>query len=286
MRVQAKSLLRIAIGVLVVVSSVNCSDSDATGESAVRTGGPIFNAYEISHGPGVDCSTYAFRYPQPERASDRQIQLLIEIDRIEGMVKAPLSVILPTGVISLESILKKVGIASRVVWSDQLPGALFSGDDCLSDEYLNAVMRQFKNVAPLHSEWSIYLVLIEQKQRDFEFSCVIDPTIRSGAVVMLPADPEHPGAILHAIGHEIGHLLNLPHPWDYYGNTRSLMSYPWRWNAWDWNDPSVYFFDDAGRHHILRGPESCVRPSTHDAHCDFMSMPENGHVFGAIMATD
>ena len=107
-------------------------------------------------------------------------------------------------------------------------------------------------------QWHFYLLLGRKTEAERGLSLVIDPKRRTGAVAFV--DPEDEAGTLHAVGHEIGHLLNLPHPWEVYGNTRSLMSYPWRWEDWDWEDPEVFRFDAVGRRHILRAPEVVVRP--------------------------
>lgn len=78
--------------------------------------------------------------------------------------------------------------------------------------------------------------------------------------MLLAPDAENVAAELHTVIHELGHLLNLPHPWEKHGPSRSAMTYPWRWANWNWKDPSVYHFDDFGKHHVLHAPEAFVRP--------------------------
>ena len=70
----------------------------------------------------------------------------------------------------------------------------------------------------------------------------------------------NPRQFVWACIHEMGHQLNLPHPWQAYGDTRSVMSFGWRWDDWSWSDPSIYRFDDFGANHIMFGPEQYVRP--------------------------
>ncbi len=65
-----------------------------------------------------------------------------------------------------------------------------------------------------------------------------------------------------AVLHELGHILDLPHPWELGADTRSVMSYPWRWANWRWDDPAAYRFDAAARRHLLRAPDELVRPGS------------------------
>lgn len=196
----------------------------------------------------------------PELARDRQVDAVVEIDRVKGIPQLPLRVETAGGTVDLAGILREVGITATIVWSDEL------GRDLLGDEMwpgidlLREQMCQHRNVVPPPDAWHLYLLLVPQQAPDVELSMLIDPERRAGAVVQIPATPPHPGAVLHALGHEIGHLLNLPHPWEWGEDTPSLMSYPWRWGGWDWEDPRAYRFDETSRRFILRAPEELVRP--------------------------
>lgn len=252
-----RTLASVALIALAMACSVQIPDVKPENEAL-----PLreFTAYEQSSGASFDSSAVRFAYDQPELVKERQAKVLVEIDRITGMTQLPLAVETREGPVDLAEILGDVGLEIRLVWSDEIPATLLGNEMWPGEETLQTVMNRFQNVQPMTGEWSIYLLLIPRRERDSEYSILIDPTHRKGAVVSMPSSPEHPGEILHTIGHEIGHLLNLPHAWEVYGNTRSLMSYPWRWKNWDWSDPSIYHFDAAGRHHILHGPETRVRP--------------------------
>jgi hypothetical protein len=190
---------------------------------------------------------------------DRSVTAILEIDRADGLPELSLAAPTREGLIDLVSILGEVGISVKTVWSDRLaPGELLD-DPWPGEARLRELMARYRNVQVRDDQWHLYLLLGRKTQAERELSLVIDPEHHTGAVVFV--DPEDAPGTLHAVGHEIGHLLNLPHPWEAYGNTRSLMSYPWRWEDWDWADPRVFRFDAVGRRHILRAPDEEVRPA-------------------------
>jgi len=156
----------------------------------------------------------------------------------------------------LEDVLADVGIDVTCVWDGVIPAAELESRGAEGAYDLMTKYRSRK-VAP--SNWHLYLLLVPGTHSDEEYSGVIGEQ-RWGAWVEV--DPLwSSGEALHAILHEIGHLLNLPHPWDVYGDTPSAMTYPWRWSDWYWNEAHRYYFDEPGRHHVLRAPESEVRPN-------------------------
>lgn len=215
-------------------------------------------AYERSRGPGVLAPGARLGEGLDELDRDRSVTAILEIDRADGLPEMSLTAPTREGPIDLVSILGEVGISVEIVWSDRLaPGELVD-DPWPGEARLRGLMARHRNVQARDDQWHLYLLLGRKTQAERELSLVIDPEHRTGAVVFV--DPEDAAGTLHAVGHEIGHLLNLPHPWDVYGNTRSLMSYPWRWEDWDWADPGVFRFDAVGRRHILRAPEEEVRP--------------------------
>jgi hypothetical protein len=212
----------------------------------------------MSRGQGADVIGVRLHEGVDELERDRSVRAVVEIDRAHDLAELTLTAPTRDGEIDLESILADAGIAIEIVWSDRLgPGELVD-DPWPGVERLRGLMECYRNVGVQKDQWHLYLLLGRKTQPDRELSIVIDPERRTGAVVFV--DPDDAAGALHAVGHEIGHLLNLPHPWDVYGNTRSLMSYPWRWQDWDWADPKVFRFDAVGRRHILRAPEAVVRP--------------------------
>jgi len=221
---------------------------------------PAHRAYERSEEESAQAATARLRYDLPELDHDRRVDAVIEIDSVAGMDRPQLAVETAAGRLTLQDVLAAVGISATVVWDDTIPAGTLVWPP--EEQQLQEVMQRYHSVVggASASSWHCYLLLAPLPEPGMELSLLIDPDTRSGAVVYLPPQQEHPGAVLHAVVHELGHLLNLPHPWEVYGNTRSAMSYPWRWQHWDWTDPRVYHFDNAGRHHILRGPETLVRP--------------------------
>ncbi len=217
-------------------------------------------AYPLSRGPDPDLAGVRLRSDLPESARDRSVEAILEIDRAHDLPE--LALVAPTrdGMISLGSIMAEVGIRLEVVWSDRLSPGELQDDPWPGDDRLRELIARYRSVPAGDDQWHLHLLLGRRSQPGRELSLVIDPELRTGAVVFVDPRPGEAGATLHAIAHEIGHLLNLPHPWDAYGNTRSIMSYSWRWADWDWQDPAVFRFDSVGRRHILRDPEGFVRP--------------------------
>lgn len=233
-----------------------CSDDPPL----LQTGPAEFLAYPRSSGPDPDLAGVRLRDDLPELGEDRRVRAVVEIDRAHDLPVLPLTASTRDGVVDLSSILADIGIGIEVVWSDTLsPGELVD-EPWPAEARLRDLMTHYRSVPADDDRWHFYLLLGKKTQPDRELSMLIDPEARTGAVVFVNPDPDEAGATLHAIGHELGHLLNLPHPWDAYGNTRSLMSYPWRWVDWDWSDPEVFRFDEVGRRFVLRAPEDVVRP--------------------------
>ncbi len=245
------------VGFLVVAGLVaGCSEE----ASQPQTGPPEFLAYSRSSGPDPNLAGVRLHGELPEIEEDRRVRAVLEIDRAHDLPAMPLVASTRDGPVDLGSILGDVGIDVDVVWSDTLlPGEL-ADDPWPGEEHLRDLMARYRDVPAPDDRWHFYLLLGRRTQPDRELSLLIDPEARTGAVVFVDPDPNEAGATLHAIGHEIGHLLNLPHPWEAYGNTRSLMSYPWRWVDWDWGDPAVFRFDEVGRSFVLRTQEEVVRP--------------------------
>jgi hypothetical protein len=215
-------------------------------------------AYEKSRGPGVSVTGAALSGAPDELDRDRSVTATLEIDRANPLPELSFATLTRKGPIDLISILGEVGITLEIVWSDRLaPGELLD-EPWPGEERLRELMARYRNVQVPDDQWHFYILLGKKTQAEQELSLVIDPEHRTGAVVFV--DPEDAAGTLHAVGHEIGHLLNLPHPWEVYGNTRSLMSYPWRWEDWEWDDPEIFRFDAAGRRHVLRSPDRMVRP--------------------------
>jgi len=222
--------------------------------------GPALCAYERSSGPDPDLSGVCLTYDLPELQRDRRVRATLEIDRVRGTPQVALMAPFRDGQVGLREIFSDVGIELEVVWSDEIPGEELAGDLWPGETRLRQVMKRHRDLDVEPGRWHLYLILVATRQRPLELSLLIDPEYRRGAVVQVDPLANHAGENLHAIAHEIGHMLNLPHPWEVYGNTRSIMSYPWRWLDWDWNDPRGYRFDPVARRHILRGPETHVRP--------------------------
>jgi hypothetical protein len=239
--------------------AAGCSPLELELERDFRSGQMTW-AFPRSSGGGDDVSGYQIAYGLPGLAEDRQVTAVLEIDRIVGLARQSLTVETRDGPLRLVDILSRVGIELEVVWSDEVAGEELGHDAWPGEQRLLEIMRRHRNVEVAPPHWHLYLLLTPQREPWLELSYLIDADTRSGAVVSVPAVPQHPGALVHAMAHEIGHMLNLAHPWEEYGNTRSVMSYPSRWSDWSWGDPQGYHFDAVGALHLRRGPEPYVRP--------------------------
>jgi hypothetical protein len=122
-------------------------------------------------------------------------------------------------------------------------------------------MARFRDSHPA-GQWSLYLILLSKHDPGVEGGWIIDPELRSGAVVLVDPLLRGTGESLHAVGHEIGHLLNLGHPWERGEDSPGLMSYPWRWLDWDWADAASYGLDAEALQHIGGAPEHIVKPGS------------------------
>jgi len=245
------------VGFLVVAGLIaGCSEDSPQ----PQPGSQEYPAYLRSSGPDPDLSLVRLRDDLPDLGEDRRVRAVLEIDRARDLPMLSLATSTRDGPVDLAGILADVGIDVEVVWSDTLPRGELVDDPWPGETHLCDLMARYRNVPVDDDRWYFYLLLGRKTQPDRELSLLIDPEARTGAVVFVDPDPEEKAATLHAVGHEIGHLLNLPHPWDVYGNTRSLMSYPWRWIDWDWGDPAVFRIDEAGSRFVLRAPEEAVRP--------------------------
>jgi hypothetical protein len=199
-------------------------------------------------------------YGRPELDSDRRVTAVLEIDWFSGTQRPPLAVKTYEGQLSLEDVFAAVGISMEVRWDDEVPFIELGDRRFPEPQAVRPICERHRNAEVEKDQWHLYLLLGTQTQQGTELSYLINEDQRLGAMVFLNPDPVHPGENLHAIVHELGHLLNLPHPWETYGASRSAMAYPWQWGDWDWNDSSVYRFDPVAQHHILRAPEDAVRP--------------------------
>ena len=207
--------------------------------------------------PSAAVESLRILYDQPTLSSDREaVKARLEVDWLEGTSRRSFHADTEDGVVHLEELLKEVGIELEIVWSDELPGTVAGPDGRFSIDELRTAMARYRN-EERERLWNFYFILGSQSQPPGIMSLMFDP-LRRGAVLFDTAGSQ---SILYSAVHEIGHMLNLPHPWQTYGDTLSVMSYPFRWGeGWSFHDSDVYRFDEVGRRHILRSPERYVKP--------------------------
>ena len=192
-------------------------------------------------------------------ASDRQVDAVLEIDWIEGTPKPEFQAPTRVGVLTVVDIFREVGIDLRVQWSDELPIETMGSDGAFDLDELLATMEAHRDPDEA-DEWRFYVILAPRFAGNGVFTLMFDSEARRGAALF-----DQGGALadqsfaLNTLVHEMGHLLNFPHPFQTYGDTKSVMTYSYRWEERSYDDPGVFRFDEFGTRHTLRGPERYVR---------------------------
>jgi hypothetical protein len=199
--------------------------------------------------------------------SDRKVQAILEIDSVEGTSLPPLQAATSTGVVKIEDVFRELGIELEVVRNGTLPRSVLGADMAFNNNELNTAMKTYMNVAQ-PGKWHFYIVVAPRATIPTS-SFMFDSAGRRGAAILTEYNQElglsdvryaDPRSLVFQVIHEMGHMLNLPHPWQAYGDTKSVMSYPYRWVDWSWDDPQVYHFDEFGQKHIRRAPDMYVMP--------------------------
>lgn len=201
---------------------------------------------------------FRIRYGKEPLTTDRKVKARLEIDWLEGSQMPELKAQTSAGTIRLEDVLNEVGIELEVVRSDKLPASVVGPDGTLNEQEAKNIAALYKN-ARQPDKWHFYLIVVPKAENDIT-SFMFDPQTRSGAALVTGTDAPDQRFFFVSIIHEIGHMLNLPHPFQAYGDTKSVMSYFWRWSDWSWDDPQIYRFDQFGQTHIRRAPDDYVMP--------------------------
>jgi hypothetical protein len=217
---------------------------------------PVVSAPEKAQ-PSTNKIVYA---DQPLQA-DRRVQAILEIDWLVGTPRPELKVSTPEGELGLRSLLAEVGIDLEVAWSDELPRSVMGNDNRFSDEELISVMESNRDAA-LGDKWHFYIVLGGEHSSGPVYDLLFDPELRrGGAVFDLAMNNLQSGEVLFSVIHTMGHMMNLPHPWQAYGDTKSVMTYPFRWGEkFPLSSSDFYRFDSVARRHMARSPAQYVKP--------------------------
>jgi TIR domain len=195
-------------------------------------------------------------YGAPFLTADRSTEAVLEIDVVEGLARPALDVSTSRGTLRLVDVLRDNGINTTVRWGT-IPASAMGADGRFDDDELRAAMARHR-LADTPDTWHFYVVVASAHAVNGVESLMFDDMRRGAAVFVNERDDPRP--ILQEMIHEIGHEMNLPHPFQAYGDTRSVMTYPVRWRNWSYDDPAVYQFDLVGQLHIRRAPEQYVRP--------------------------
>jgi hypothetical protein len=217
--------------------------------------------------PAEAPTTSDVRYGSPLLTSDRKVQAILEIDSVEGTSLPTLEVATGAGTLKVQDIFRKLGVELEIVRNGTIPRSVLGPDGTFNNEELKFVMRTYMDAAR-PGKWHFYIVVAPRATIPTS-SFMFDSAGRRGAAILIEYNHElglsdsryaDPRALVFQVIHEMGHMLNLPHPWQAYGDTKSVMSYPYRWADWSWDDPQVYNFDEFGQQHIRRAPEMYVMP--------------------------
>lgn len=221
----------------------------------------VLSAETVESQSLVEAGPSEIQYGQSPLPSDRHVRARLEIDWLEGTPRPLLQANISDGSVRLEDLLAEVGIELEVIWSNELPKNVMGNDGRFSDDELLSTMEQYRNEEQ-GDIWHFYLIFGGQYLYSSVYSTMFDTKLRRGGVLFdVQSQFDKPRLVLRAAIHEIGHMLNLPHPWQAYGDTLSAMTYPYRWgDKWSFDDPEVYRFDAVAQQHIRRSPERYVRP--------------------------
>ena len=208
-----------------------------------------------------DPGTSGFLYSDDPLTSDRTVGAVLEIDFLEGT--EPSEFVGRTSIgdqVTLAGLLEEVGIIVEVVWDDELPRSVMGSNSMFEVHELVDVMETHLD-AEQQGKWHFYIVYGGAFEAGPMYEIMFDGPQRRGSAVFDSAiQSTESGALLHAMMHTIGHMLNLPHPWQAYGDTESVMTYPYRWNTAFPLPRKFYRFDSVASRHIRRSPEKYVRP--------------------------
>ena len=257
-----------------VPTNVSLNSNVQTTPSATSSPSATSATPDLSPSPAITPSrtltpqdALRIQYGKTLLSIDRKVRARLEIDWVEGTHVPELKAQTSAGVITIEELFKDVGIDLEVVRNDNLPGNVLGPDRRLSLEESRRIAANYRNA--IHPEkWHFYLI-VAARSTVSTTSFMFDTEGRTGAVVLTEsgtdlgvADSKYvdPRFIFFQVVHEVGHMLNLPHPWQAYGDTKSVMTSPHRWSDWSWDDPQVYRFDQFGQTHIRRAPDQYAMP--------------------------
>lgn len=195
----------------------------------------------------------------PDAPDRRSVDASLRIDWVEGFLDPyPMIEAFRVEGLSVVDIFRELGLELRLVPGECVPSSIIDGALPITDEMLMEALRRLPATKP-EDPWRLYGIAGGTLTRPGVDSMMFDIEARGGFWVggKTGVDPRQ---FVWACVHEAGHQLNLPHPWQAYGDTRSVMSMFYRWPDWAWDEPSVFRFDAFGVDYVRSGPEQYVRP--------------------------
>ncbi len=202
------------------------------------------------------------RYGEPILKQARLQHAVLEIDWVNGVETFPLEFKTMTGTITLKELFAELGLNIEIRWSSEIPLEMMGVDGKFSTPELLDVMNAYREEVD-DSLWHFYVIVggeYDDQPSFITHNTMFDSEYRRGSAIFESAVKESGTPIVWRFMHTLGHQLNLPHPWQAYGDTRSAMTYKHPWPNWSWEDEEVFRFDAFGKAHIQWAPEKFVRP--------------------------
>lgn len=236
-----------------LVGSVTDALSETRGALADSVSlGPIISGFEVDQDDLV--------YGAPLLDEPRIQDAILEIDRIDGTEQFRFESQTYAGTLTLQDIFMELGLNLEVQWSSIIPHEAMGEDGQFTIEELNIARNQYRDRFD-ESVWHFYLIAGGEFTSQGVASIMFDTENRHGSAIFDNAIYGDFGApVLWTVLNTLGLQMNLPPPFNAYGDTRSVMTYFDRWPNWDWEDPAVFYYDEFGVMHLRWAPEQFVRP--------------------------